>query len=106
MATEMATEMATIRWIGGAVDRAMYSTSSASSELVPTVAFAHKNVGFSSNRETAAPGMLSLADSFEPANKFKQVPTLRPLKIPSLCRVGCTLRSLGAGAERSWCPSG
>ena len=56
--------------IGGAVDRAMYSTDSASSELVPTVAekAAHIFVGFSSNRGTAAPGMLSLAVSFEPAD--------------------------------------
>ena len=52
MATEMATEMATIRWIGGAVDRAVYSTDSASSELVPTVAekAAHIFVSFNSNR--------------------------------------------------------
>ena len=66
------------RW---AVDRAVYSTSSASSELVPTVAekAAHIFVGFSSNRGTAAPGMLSLAvfvrtgrqTSF---NMFQQVP--------------------------------
>ncbi len=58
------------RWIGGAVDRAVYSTDSASSELVPTVAekAAHIFVGFSSNRGTAAPGMLPPADSFEPAN--------------------------------------
>ena len=57
--------------IGGAVDRAMYSTDSASSELVPTVAekAAHIFVSFSSNRGTAAPGMLPPADSFEPANK-------------------------------------
>ena len=56
------------RW---AVDRAVYSTGSASSELVPTVAekAAHIFVGFSSNRGTAAPGMLSLAVSFKPAGK-------------------------------------
>ena len=56
------------RW---AVDRAVYSTDSASSELVPTVAekAAHIFVGFSSNRGTAAPGMLSLAVSFKPAGK-------------------------------------
>ena len=78
------------------VDRAVYSTDSASSELVPTVAekAAHIFVGFSSNRGTAAPGMLSLAVSFKPAGK--QVPSLP-------CKAGFTLRSLSAGAERSWC---
>ncbi len=77
---QMATEMATIRWIGGAVDRAVYTTDSAS-EFVPTVAekAAHIFVGFSSNRGKAAPGMLSLAVFLRTGrqtsfNMFQQVP--------------------------------
>ena len=33
-------------------------------------------------------------------------PIAQNTPIPTLCRAGCTLRSLGAGAERSGCPSG